>query len=101
MTVTITSRKFKARDTLKTFINDEVETLKKYNDDIMDVEVILSYQKPNDNTKTTELIVKIPGTILTAKDEAEEYPISVRGAVEKMIRQLKKIKSKKNEFVRE
>ena len=44
MNITITARRFKAHDTLKDFIKDEVSSLSKYSDDIINAEVILSFQ---------------------------------------------------------
>ena len=40
MNIRITSRKFKAKDSLKNFIRDEVKSLEKFNDQILDVKVI-------------------------------------------------------------
>lgn len=96
MKVKITARKFKARDTLKEYIQGELEVLSKFSDDILDVEVILSYQNHKDSVKIAEIIVKVPGQILTIVEEAEEYEISVKAAVNKLIRQLQKIKEKKS-----
>ncbi len=97
MKVTITARKFKAREELKDFILAEVDSLDKFQDEILDMEVILSFQHQKGSIKIAELIVKIPGQILTSSDESEEFEISVRGAVNKMERQLQKIKSKRTE----
>lgn len=96
MKVSITARKFKARETLKDFIMAEVESLEKFNDELLDVEVILSFQNNKDSVKIAELIVKVPGQTLTATDDAEEFEAAVRGAVDKMARQLQKIKEKKS-----
>ena len=95
MKVTITARKFKARDVLKEYIQGEVESLEKFSVDILDVEVILSYQNNKDSVKIAEIIVKVPGQILTIVEEAEEFEISVKSAVAKLNRQLQKIKEKK------
>ena len=35
MNIKITSRKFKAKDSLKSFIKSEINSLKKFNDNIM------------------------------------------------------------------
>ncbi len=99
MKVSITARKFKARDTLKDFINAEVESLQKFYDELNDVEVILSFQNNKDSLKIAELIVKVPGQTLTATDEAEEFEIAVRGAVTKIERQLEKLKAKRTAHV--
>ncbi len=94
MNVTITSRKFKARDILKDFITAEVKSLEKFYDKIMSADVILSYQNTRDSIKIAEIIVQVPGQTLTAKEESDEYKKAVSIAVEKLSRQLEKIKSK-------
>lgn len=95
MNVTITARKFKARDSLKTFISDELSSLLKYNDDILDAGVILSYQNSKDSIKVAEITLRIPGQSLIATDVASEFEKAVSSSVEKLIRQLKTIKSKR------
>ncbi len=95
MKVTITARKFKARDTLKEYIEGEVDSLTKYYDDILDVEVILSFQNSLNSVKQAEILVKVPGQNLTAKEESDEFEKSVKSAVEKISRQLQKLKEKR------
>jgi putative sigma-54 modulation protein len=95
MNITITSRKFKARDILKEFITAEVKSLEKFNDKILSADVILSYQNTRDSIKIAEIIVQVPGQTLTATKESDEYKKAVSAAVEKLSRQLTKLKSKK------
>jgi putative sigma-54 modulation protein len=95
MKIVITSRKFKAHDSLKEYINDELLTLEKYNDNILNADIILSYQKSKASTKTAEIILQVPGQILTAAEDSEDFKKSINAAVEKLIRQLKKVKTKK------
>jgi putative sigma-54 modulation protein len=95
MNISITSRKFKARETLKDFINSEVVSLERFYDDILNADVILSYQNTRDSIKNAEIILKIPGMILKAEDNSDDYKKSISGAVEKLSRQLSKIKTKK------
>jgi putative sigma-54 modulation protein len=95
MNVSITARKFKAHSTLKEFINAEVESITKYNDSILDVDVILSFQNTNNSEKTAEIIVKIPGQVLTAAESTDDFNKSIVLAVEKLSRQLQKVKTKK------
>jgi putative sigma-54 modulation protein len=97
MKITITARKFKAHDTLKEFIEAEVSSLNKYSDEIMDADVILSFQNTANSQKTAEIILKVPGQILTATEITDEFPKSVTAAVEKLIRQVQKLKTKRNQ----
>ncbi len=100
MNITITARKFKARESLKSFITGEVNTLLKYNDDILDAVVVLSFQNAKDSIKVAEITIHIPGQSLIAKDFSDDFEKSVSSSVEKLIRQLKTIKSKRSARVK-
>jgi putative sigma-54 modulation protein len=95
MNITITSRKFKAKDSLKEFIDNQVNALEKYYDGILDVDVILSYIHEKDSIKTAEIIVIIPGKTLTVSEDSEEFSKSVSLALDKLKRILKKEKQKR------
>jgi putative sigma-54 modulation protein len=100
MNIAITARKFKAHDTLKNFITGEVSSLEKFYDDILDVDVILSFQNSKDSKKSAEIIIKVPGQTLTATEETDDFKKSVSSAIEKLSRQLKKLKTKRTSRVR-
>ena len=51
MNIIITARKFKARETLKDHIKDEVKSLLKFNESIISADVILSFQNSHDSVK--------------------------------------------------
>ena len=95
MNVIITARKFKARESLKEFINDEVKTLMKFNDDIMSAEVILSFQNSHESIKKAEITLHIPKQTLVATVDSDDFTKSVSAAVDKLSRQLKTFKSKR------
>jgi len=95
MNVTITARKFKARETLKDYIKDEVKSLLKYDDSIISADVILSFQNSHDSLKKAEITLHIPGQTFVAADQTEEFTKSVTLAVNKLSRQLKTLKSKR------
>lgn len=95
MNIQITSRKFRAKDSLKDFITSEVSSLEKVYEDILDIDVILSYENNINSTKEAELIMKIPGRILTSKEASDDFKKSIALAVEKLEKQLSKIKSKR------
>lgn len=95
MNIKITSRKFKARESLKDFIHSEVLSLEKYNDQIMNAEIILSYQNTKDSIKNAEIVLQVPGQTLQATVDSDDYKKSVSGAVEKIERQLKKLKTRR------
>jgi putative sigma-54 modulation protein len=95
MNVTITARKFKARETLKDFVKGELNSLLKINDDIISADVILSFQNTHDSVKKAEITIHIPGQTLVAMEESDEFQKSVSASVEKLLRQLKTLKSKR------
>jgi putative sigma-54 modulation protein len=95
MNITITARKFKAHETLKDFINGEISSLNKYNDNILSADVKLSYQNSRDSVKMAEIILAVPGQTLTATEESDDFKKSVSATVEKLGRQLKKLKTKR------
>ncbi|MGQ9798137.1 MAG: ribosome hibernation-promoting factor, HPF/YfiA family [Ignavibacterium sp.] len=95
MNIQITARKFKAHETLKEFIKDELTSLQRFNDDIINADVKLSFQNTQNSIKIAEIILSIPGQKLTAKEESDDFKKSVTGAVEKLRNQLSTIKSKK------
>ena len=95
MNIQITARKFKAHSTLKDFITDEISSLKKFNDDIISADVILSYQNSLNSIKKAEIILDIPGQKITAADQTEDFKASVTSATEKLRKQLETIKSKR------
>ncbi len=94
MNIQITSRKFRAKDTLKDHIVKKIKSLEKYNNQIQDVNVILSFTHIKDSIKTIEIITAIPGKVITVSDSSEDFRKSVDRAIDKIERQLKKIKSK-------
>jgi putative sigma-54 modulation protein len=100
MNITITARKFKAHSTLKEFITSEINSLEKFNDDILDVNVILSYHNNKLSVKTAEVIVQVPGQTLTATESTDDFKKSINAVVEKLSRQLEKLKTKRTARVK-
>ncbi len=100
MNIQITARKFRAHPTLKEFITDEISSLKKFNDDIIGADVILSFQNSQNSIKKAEIILNVPGQNLTAADQTEDFKVSVTSAIEKLRRQLVTIKSKRESKTR-
>ncbi len=100
MNIIITARKFKAHQSLKDYINDEVKSLEKYHYDILSADVILSYQNSKDSIKTAEIVLQVPGQTLNATESSDDFKKSVNIANEKLVRQLKKLKTKRIERVK-
>lgn len=94
MEIQITSRKFRAKDSLKDFISKKVKTLEKYNNDILDANIVLSYTHQSDSIKHADIVLQVPGKTLSVSEESENFNVSIDNAVEKLQRQLKKLKTK-------
>lgn len=95
MNIQITSRKFRAKDSLKNYIKKELNSLEKINEDIIDANIILSYTHLKDSIKNVELQIKVPGKVLTASDESDEFKKSINKVKLKIEKQLKTLKSKR------
>lgn len=95
MNIQITARKFRAKDSLKDFIREAIKSLEKFNDQIIEANVVLSYTHLKDSIKNVEIVLQIPGKIITVNESSEDYEKSVNSAIEKIIRQLSKIKTKR------
>lgn len=95
MNIKITSRKFRAKDSLKDFIKDELKSLEKIYDKVIDANVILSFTHFTDSIKSVEITVTIPGKTISVSTDSETFEQSVSKSVDKILRQLKKIKTKR------
>ena len=91
MRVSIAARSFKASTKLQDYATTEVQRLKKYFDNIIDCDIILSYQKEN---KTCEILLTVYGTVLKAKDQKDDFYKSINSTVNKLEQQVKKYKQK-------
>jgi len=95
MKFTFTSRHFKAHDSLKELAQTEVEKISKYYDGIIKCEVILSFERVANSIKIAEFIINSNNHhTFTAKEQSEDFKISIVGAADKIISQIKKYKEK-------
>ncbi len=92
--VNITSRHFKAHETLQDYIKNEVETLSKYHEEILHTDVILSFEKSMNSVKNCEIIVKLKDKILTSKESTDDFVKSIDKALDKIEAQILKYKDK-------
>jgi putative sigma-54 modulation protein len=95
MNVNITARKFKAHDSLKEHVIDEVYSLEKFNDDIISADVKLSFRNNRESVKKAEIVLHVPGQILQAAEESDDFAKSVSVSARKLEAQLKKLKTKR------
>jgi len=94
MKIQITARHFKAKGSTQDYIKEKLENLSKYNENIIHADVILSYDKPPADTKYCEILIKLKDISLTAKEGSADFEKSIDLAVEKIEKQLYKVKDK-------
>ncbi|MDQ3020484.1 MAG: ribosome-associated translation inhibitor RaiA [Bacteroidota bacterium] len=92
--VNITSRHFKAHETLQEYIKSEIETLNKYHEEILHADVILSFEKAMQSVKNCEIMIKLNDRMLTAKESTDDFVKSIDKTVDKIETQLLKYKDK-------
>jgi ribosomal subunit interface protein len=93
MDVQITSRHFKARDTLLDHVRGSLEDLQQIYEGIINAEVILEVE-PHNEGKIAEIILMVYHDRLFAKEMSDDFEMSVSSCVSKLERQLRKYKEK-------
>ncbi len=91
MKIAITTRGYKAPERLKTYIEDKMKRLDRFADSIMDVEVILSYEKLD---QVVEFILRLNHKVIVVKERSEDVFKSIDLAIDKMEQQIVKAKAK-------
>ncbi len=87
----ITARHFDLTPELRTRAEKEMESLKRFFDNIVSAEIELEVEK---HRKLAEITVKVYNTTLKASGETEDMYLSIDQAVDKLKSQLKKHKGK-------
>ena len=98
MRMNITARHFKLSDELRDYTEKAVQRLKKYYEPIIDVDIVLSWEKRD---RIAEINISVYGTILTAHERSEDMRKSIDSAVVKLERQIKKYKTRIRGFEHE
>ncbi len=96
MKVNISSLKFKADVKLLDFIQEKIDKLGHFNNEILGGDVVLRVQKSTDQAnKNVEIKLLMKGKELFAEKTSESFESAVDQSVEALRRQLKKIKDKR------
>ncbi len=91
MNLTITARHFKLKDDLKNYVEEKVKKLDKFYDRIVDMEVVLGWEKL---TRYTEIRINVQGKQIVIKEISDEMRKSFDLALDRAERQLKRFKEK-------
>jgi ribosomal subunit interface protein len=94
MTIHITSRHFKAHETIHSYAEQAVTDLSKYYDGIIKADVILSFEKSRKSVKLAEVNVGVYGAMLSGRARSEDFLKSIDQACAKVLSQLIKYKDK-------
>lgn len=98
MKINFTSRHFKLHEKIETEIKDRLEGLEKLQEEIMHIDVILSFEKSTNSIKHCELLVKMRDRILTSNESADEFILAADKAADKIESQILRIKDKHKEI---
>ncbi len=93
----ITSRHFKAHETLNEYAEHSVQQLSHFFDGIIRADITLSFEKSRKSTKIAEIRISVYNAVLVGMGKTDDFFKSIDGAVDKVLAQLKKYKSKLRE----
>ena len=95
MKVKVQSIHFDADEKLLVFVNDKVDKLTQFFDDIIDSEVFLRLDKSDSaENKIAEIKINTPGKTMFAKEQCKTFEEATDNAVEAMRIQITKHKEK-------
>ncbi|MBC8215825.1 MAG: ribosome-associated translation inhibitor RaiA [Candidatus Marinimicrobia bacterium] len=91
MTIEFTARHFHAPENLKEYAHAEVQRIYKIFNRATHCHIILAHEN---NAYTTEINLSVPQRNLNVKETTDNITKSIDHAVDKMIKRVKKVKSK-------
>ncbi|HCR49876.1 MAG TPA: ribosome-associated translation inhibitor RaiA [Rhodothermales bacterium] len=95
MRTQISSRQFKATETLKQYAEEKLKKLSQFYPDIIEIKVIFEHLKDT-SVNTADVVISIPGGTLTSTATADKHELAIDECVENLKRQLIKVKEKRN-----
>lgn len=94
MNIVVTSRHFRAQESLVEYAQKSVERLTRIYDGLVRAEVILSFEKKRKSPKKAEVILSVYRTRLTAESVTMDFHTSIDAACARMRVQLRKYKDR-------
>lgn len=95
MEKTFAARHFECSDTLKEYCLNAVDKLETFHDRIVVADIILEPTQNPAKPQQAEVLVQIPGDLLTTKTQALTYELAMHECIENLVRQIKKFKAKR------
>ncbi len=97
MNIKINSLRFSPTKKLENFVEDRIQKLGHFHDEIIAAEIYLKLENTqNEENKLVEIKLEIPGNELFAKKQSKSFEESTDNAIEALKKQLTKHKHKKN-----
>lgn len=97
MKIIVSARRFDLSPALKDFAHEKIATLKKYFDQVIEIDLVLSVDVHRANKKeiqTAEATLWANGAVLHGEARTEDMYASIQSVVEKLEKQLKRYKQK-------
>ena len=94
MNLSITARGYKAPDRLKKYLTDKLDKKKKLYEDVIDVEIVLSYVK---QTQVAEFRLNLNHKVLLIREKSDDIFKSIDQALANSERQIKRYKEKRRD----
>jgi len=94
MDIHFTARHFKANKELRDYAISSIQKLDRFYDGILRSDIILSYERQRNSVKIVEINLRVHRQVLNVKEKSDDYYKSIDLAIDKLIRQLDKFKSK-------
>lgn len=91
MNFSITARHFKLQDDLKEYVEEKVKKLDRYHENILDVDVVIGWEKQN---RYTEFRISVYGKQIVIKEISDDIRKSFDLALDRAERQLIRYKDK-------
>ncbi len=97
MQIDITGHHVEMTDAMRDYVNEKMARLERHFDNLVNVHVVLTVEKLERNAEAT---VQVSGATLHADADAEDMYAAIDAMVDKLDRQVKKHKEKRNDHRR-
>jgi putative sigma-54 modulation protein len=103
MNILITGHHLDLTPAIRQYVEDKLERITRHMDMIVEIDVTLSVDTPADKAKRqrAEINLRLKGDTLHAEDTAENLYAAIDGVIEKLDRQVLKVKGKIKEHRQE
>lgn len=97
MKTTFTARHFSSSPKLQEYCMQSITKMDQFFDNIISCDIVLEPTKDHDNPAKAELNIRVPKETLVVSESAPSYEQAIDNAVDNLVRQIRKYKSKRFE----